>query len=336
MNLLKIENHIAVSGLRHVGAGSGTPLAGSIEDARIYARLLTVQEIQSLRSNTASTIQPMAWWDFEGDALQDRAGHFTHHAAVGGAQLKHGRLVLDGKGYLVAARSEADVQQVTLNTPPPPPTGPFVPETPAWPDQPPANWVTFHLAHPGPGPAMPGDPNCIFDDQSQVHLHYFYRNAWGFVFGHVSSDDMVLEMNARACELTRKYGMMSHSSWIIGYPGETRETVQETLDFIRRHRPSTVNLAVLRPYPNTEAYEIARSSHMLVGDWHPEADELPWIRLPWAADKKVLDDLCRQVRRQVYFTPHYAASFASQILRHSNWKLASYALQESLRTLRLR
>lgn len=145
-----------------------------------------------------------------------------------------------------------------------------------------------------------------------------------------------LEMNARACELTRKYGMMSHSSWIIGYPGETRETVQETLDFIRRHRPSTVNLAVLRPYPNTEAYEIARSSHMLVGDWHPEADELPWIRLPWAADKKVLDDLCRQVRRQVYFTPHYAASFASQILRHSNWKLASYALQESLRTLRLR
>ena len=145
-----------------------------------------------------------------------------------------------------------------------------------------------------------------------------------------------LEMNARACDLTRKYGMMSHSSWIIGYPGETRETVNETLEFIRRHRPSTVNLAVLRPYPNTEAYEIARSSNMLVGDWHPDAEELPWIRLPWAQDKKVLDDLCRQVRRKVYFTPHYAASFASQILRHSNWTLASYALQESLRTLRLR
>ena len=145
-----------------------------------------------------------------------------------------------------------------------------------------------------------------------------------------------LEMNARACDLTRKYGMMSHSSWIIGYPGETRETVNETLTFIRRHRPSTVNLAVLRPYPNTEAYEIARSSNMLVGDWHPDAEELPWIRLPWAQDKKVLDDLCRQVRRKVYFTPHYATSFASQILRHSNWTLASYALQESLRTLRLR
>ena len=38
---------------------------------------------------------------------------------------------------------------------------------------------------------MPGDPNCIFDYKGQVHLHYIYRNARGFVFGHVSSDDML-------------------------------------------------------------------------------------------------------------------------------------------------
>ncbi|MBM4093645.1 MAG: glycoside hydrolase family 32 protein [Planctomycetes bacterium] len=38
---------------------------------------------------------------------------------------------------------------------------------------------------------MPGDPNCIFDYRGKVHLHYIYRNSWGFVFGHVSSDDMV-------------------------------------------------------------------------------------------------------------------------------------------------
>jgi beta-fructofuranosidase len=191
VDLLNIENHIAVFGLRHVGAGTGTPLAGSIEDARIYGRALAAQEIQSLRPNEASEIKPLAWWDFEGETLTDRAGRFTHHAAVGGTKIKGGRLVLDGTGYLVAARSEADAQQATLHAPPPAPTGPYVPETPAWPDQPPANWVTFHLAHPGPGPAMPGDPNCIFDYRGRVHLHYIYRNAWGFVFGHVSSQDMV-------------------------------------------------------------------------------------------------------------------------------------------------
>ncbi len=144
-----------------------------------------------------------------------------------------------------------------------------------------------------------------------------------------------VEMNALACRLTRKYGMLSHSSWIIGYPGETPESVSETLDFIRRHRPSTVNLAVLRPYPKTEAYEIAAGSGTLVGDWHPDADELPWVRLPWAAEKRILDDVCRRVRRQVYFTPYYAAAFAGQIVRSANWKLGQYAGQELLRTIGL-
>ena len=123
VDLLNIENHIAVFGLRHVGAGTGTPLAGAIEDARIYGRALTPQEIQSLRPNAASDIKPLAWWDFEGDAVKDRAGHFTHHAAVGGTKVKDGRLVLDGTGYLVVARSEADAKQATLNAPPPRPSG---------------------------------------------------------------------------------------------------------------------------------------------------------------------------------------------------------------------
>ena len=191
VDLLKLEKHIAVFGLRHVGAGTGTPLAGSIEDARIYGRALSVQEIRALKPNKASDVKPLAWWDFEGETLKDRAGHFTYHEILGGAKVEGGRLVLDGKGYLIAARSEADAKQATLHAPPPPPAGPYVPETPAWPDEPPSNWVTFHLAHPGPGPAMPGDPNCIFDYKGRVHLHYIYRNAWGFVFGHVSSDDMV-------------------------------------------------------------------------------------------------------------------------------------------------
>jgi radical SAM superfamily enzyme YgiQ (UPF0313 family) len=168
-----------------------------------------------------------------------------------------------------------------------------------------------------------------------------YLVAFGMESGSQQMLDLMdkrttVQMNARACELSRKYGLLSYSSWLIGYPGETPETVCETLDFIRKHHPSTVNLAVLRPYPNTEAYEIARSSGSLVGDWDPDAEELPWVRLPWAPEKKILDDLCRRTKQKVYFTPHYVASFAGQILRHANWTLARYAWQELLRTLKPR
>ena len=64
-------------------------------------------------------------------------------------------------------------------------------ETPAMPENPPETWLTYHLAHPGPGNAFPGDPNPAFFWKGRYHLHYIYRNHTGFVFAHVSSDDMV-------------------------------------------------------------------------------------------------------------------------------------------------
>ena len=71
------------------------------------------------------------------------------------------------------------------------PDGSKVIETPPWPETPPANWLTYHLVHPGPGNAMPGDPNPAFYYKGRYHMHYIYRNKTGFVFGHVSSKDMV-------------------------------------------------------------------------------------------------------------------------------------------------
>ncbi|MFW6162864.1 MAG: LamG-like jellyroll fold domain-containing protein [Planctomycetota bacterium] len=191
VDLLDIDNHIVVFGLRHIGAGTGTPFAGAVEDARIYARALSQAEVAALKPNVESTIAPLAWWDFEGDKVIDRAGRFGHSAMTAGVKLAGGRLVLDGRGYLVAARSEADARMATRQGNARAPGPPYVPETPAWPKTPPAHWLTYHLAHPGPGTAHPGDPNCAFDYKGRYHLHYIYRNRTGFVFAHVSSGDLV-------------------------------------------------------------------------------------------------------------------------------------------------
>ena len=190
-DLLGIDNHIALFGLRHIGAGRGDRFAGTVEDARIYDRALTQAQIAALKPNEPSAIKPLAWWDFEGDTVVDRAGRFAHSATTGGVKVADGRLVLDGEGYLVAARSQADARLATRKGAPRYPGPPYVPETPAWAEPPPTDWLTFHLAHPGPGGAHPGDPNCAFDYKGRTHLHYIYRNRTGFVFAHVSSDDGV-------------------------------------------------------------------------------------------------------------------------------------------------
>jgi hypothetical protein len=43
-------------------------------------------------------------------------------------------------------------------------------ETPRMPDPLPKGWVTYHLAHPGPGSAIPGDPNVAIYHNGRYHL----------------------------------------------------------------------------------------------------------------------------------------------------------------------
>ena len=174
IDLLSAKDTIAVFGLRHQGTGSGNNLQGSIDDARIYDRALTADEIRQLEPNKESAIKPYAWWTFEKGMETDRMGRFPVNNLDGGAKIEGGRLILTQNGELIAAAKKlADMV-----------------ETPAMPANPPANWLTYHLAHPGPGGAFPGDPNCAFHWKGRYHLHYIYNNN-GIKFAHVSSTDMV-------------------------------------------------------------------------------------------------------------------------------------------------
>jgi len=65
------------------------------------------------------------------------------------------------------------------------------PQVPSLPATIPATWLTYHLAHPGPGGAMPGDPNPAYFYKGRYHLHYIYNAPKGFAYAHVSSPDMV-------------------------------------------------------------------------------------------------------------------------------------------------
>lgn len=139
---------------------------------------------------------------------------------------------------------------------------------------------------------------------------------------------------ASAREFCRKHGMAAHSSWVVGYPGETPESIAETTDFIIKLKPTTANVAVLRPYPNTPAYNIARDSGALVGDWSPDERDFPWVRLPWAPDKRVLDDIVKTMMRRIYFRLYYVKTFGTDVAFNMNFLLFRYALQETVKVFR--
>ncbi|MBN1868557.1 cobalamin-dependent protein [Candidatus Sumerlaeota bacterium] len=142
-----------------------------------------------------------------------------------------------------------------------------------------------------------------------------------------------VEQNAQACLLTKKHGIAAHSGWVFGYPGETLDTIEETVNFILKIKPTTVNTAFLRPYPNTEAYHIARDQGMLRGDWTPENADFPWVQLPWIKSREEVQALLKKIMRKVYFRPYYVWSIGSDIVRNANWTMLAYAMQEGRRVL---
>lgn len=76
------------------------------------------------------------------------------------------------------------------------------------------------------------------------------------------------EQNEKAIKWAKDAGMFVTVSVIIGYPGETKDTVQETLNLIHRVEPDEVWLCLPTPYPGTELRTLVESlGWKMSDDW---------------------------------------------------------------------
>ena len=61
-------------------------------------------------------------------------------------------------------------------------------------------------------------------------------------------------------------GITIHGTFILGLPGETRETIAETIRFAREIDPDTIQVSLAAPYPGTALYEEAQRNGWLEDD----------------------------------------------------------------------
>ncbi|MDA8111313.1 MAG: hopanoid biosynthesis associated radical SAM protein HpnJ, partial [Nitrospiraceae bacterium] len=59
-------------------------------------------------------------------------------------------------------------------------------------------------------------------------------------------------------------GMTIHGTFMVGLPGETPETIDETISFASRLNIETLQVSLASPYPGTHFYEYARENGYLV------------------------------------------------------------------------
>ena len=63
-----------------------------------------------------------------------------------------------------------------------------------------------------------------------------------------------LETIYPSIENAKKAGMLVHTFWIVGYPGETYEEIQKTIDFAMNSGADSYSFAILSPLPGTPVY----------------------------------------------------------------------------------
>jgi len=60
-----------------------------------------------------------------------------------------------------------------------------------------------------------------------------------------------------ACKTLVEYGIETRSSFILGLPHETPETIDETINFSKELDLLHANFNIMTPYPGTRVYEMA-------------------------------------------------------------------------------
>jgi len=72
-----------------------------------------------------------------------------------------------------------------------------------------------------------------------------------------------LDIARRFSQDCRELGIKVHGTFIVGLPGETPETVRQTIKFACEVEPETIQVSLAAPYPGTELYRQAQENGWL-------------------------------------------------------------------------
>jgi hopanoid biosynthesis associated radical SAM protein HpnJ len=134
------------------------------------------------------------------------------------------------------------------------------------------------------------------------------------IVGYESGDQQILKnikkgaTIERALQFTKdchKLGLVIHGDFIMGLPGETHETIDNTIQFAKSLDVETIQVSVAHAYPGTELYDYAVQNGFMVAD-NKMVDEgghqLAHIQYPGLP----ADDILEAVHRfydEYYFRP---------------------------------
>jgi hopanoid biosynthesis associated radical SAM protein HpnJ len=135
---------------------------------------------------------------------------------------------------------------------------------------------------------------------------------------HNIKKGMRVEVARRFSEDCRKLGITIHGTFIVGLPGETKETIEETIRFAREVNPHTIQVSLAAPYPGTELYREAiergwlhdNARDLVAGDGF----QISSLQYPHLSNAEIFGAV-KQFYKRFYFRPGKIAELSWEMLR---------------------
>jgi hopanoid biosynthesis associated radical SAM protein HpnJ len=165
------------------------------------------------------------------------------------------------------------------------------------------------------------------------------------IVGYESGDQQILKNIKKGATIERarqftkdchKLGLVIHGDFILGLPGETHETINNTIAFAKELDVETIQVSVAHAYPGTELYDHVVKNGFMVGD-NKMVDEgghqLAQIQYPGLP----ADDIMSAVHRfydEYYFRPKAVYRILRKAMFDSNDRKRLYKEAKSFMKLR--
>jgi radical SAM superfamily enzyme YgiQ (UPF0313 family) len=154
-------------------------------------------------------------------------------------------------------------------------------------------------------------------------------------FGVESGNPAILESTKKGITLdqvregiaaTKKAGILTFCYFIIGMPGETEETINDTIRFAKELDPDYCNFHVAIPFPGTELYEMAKKNDWLVHENWEQYEEMgsAVLTTPQLSPEAAMRAQQRATR-EVYLRPRRVFKELKRIRSFADFKLRAKA-----------
>src|SRR5262252_1714875 len=127
---------------------------------------------------------------------------------------------------------------------------------------------------------------------------------------------MRIDVAKRFTRDCHELGIVIHGTFILGLPGETRQTIQETLDFAKEINPHTIQVSLAAPYPGTFLYRQAKENGWL---YNPDNDllngdgtQVAALNYPHLSHGEIFEAV-EDFYKKFYFRPSKIASIVAEM-----------------------